>query len=657
MSTSTEYNGRCFDTFESQKKMLDHIVEVVLVIDANRTVRFHNASIERLFGWTPQEVVGNNVLDYIHPDDIASARIFLDGVMATPGQMSTEEFRYLTKAGTYKWIQFHAVNMLDDPDIRGVLGNYNDITIRKDEEAKRLEAFDLLTNLAKLVPGVIYQYRLDPDGQSAFPYASPGMIDIYEVTPEEVREDASPVFSRLHPEDIEAVSSKIIESARTLENFYCEFRVILPEKGLQWRWSQAFPERIENGGTLWHGIIMDITERKEAEAEQEKLKQQLTQSQKMESVGRLAGGIAHDFNNMLGVMMGHAEMLLDQVHEDNICHQGLSQILFASQRSADLTRQLLTFARQQTIRPVAVQLNEVITEARTMLTRLIGEGIHIDLKLAGDLGLVALDPGQLQQILINFSVNSRDAMDGSGAIRIETANDSFESIAVENDEGPSEGSFVRLTFTDTGPGMSPEVRKNLFEPFFTTKPLGRGTGLGLSTVYGIVKQNNGFIRVDSEPGKGATFHVYFREHIPSLEKAVSSSDKEPVYLDNATILLVEDEPILLSIVTKMLEGAGHTVLPANNPNEAIEIARVKEGEIHLLLSDVIMPGMNGRQLADIIVELRPRIRCTFMSGYTADVIGPHGVLDRNIMFIPKPFTKQQLLGKVKESLGVRLKVW
>lgn len=544
-----------------------------------------------------------------------------------------------------------------DADIGGVPGRDHDITRRQAPADDAAASRDLLTNLARLVPGVIYQYRLDPDGRSAFPYASPGMNDIYEVTPEEVRLDASPVFGRLHPDDTEDVSARIIESARTLGIFQCEFRVILPRQGLRWRWSEAFPERTADGGTLWHGIIMDITERKEAEAEREKLQAELVQSQKMESVGRLAGGVAHDFNNMLCVIVGRTGILLDSVPEDSPLRGDLLEVAKAAERSAALTRQLLAFARKQTAMRRVVDLNEVIAGMTGMLRRLIGEEVALEWRPAPGVCPVLADPAQLDQIMANLCVNARDAIAGTGAVTIETAGETMGDGFCAAHEGALPGEYARVSVTDTGCGMDGEVLAHLFEPFFTTKPTGQGTGLGLSTIYGIIKQNRWFIDVASTVGGGTTFSIFMPRHHALPDAGPPEEPPPPVYVDEAVILVVEDEPVLLGVTVAMLEGSGYTVLGASGPEQAIGIASGYRGDIHLLLTDVIMPGMNGRELARRLRESRPGLRHLYMSGYTADILAPHGVLDEGVVILEKPFDRAALIAKVKEALGVRLRVW
>ena len=400
-------------------------------------------------------------------------------------------------------------------------------------------------------------------------------------------------------------------------------------------------------------ILMTLHDLSAARKEMEEkatLERQLQQAQKMESVGRLAGGVAHDFNNMLGVILGHAEMALMRVDPVQPIHADLTEILKAGKRSADLTRQLLAFARRQTVTPEILDLNEIGAGMLTMLQRLIGEGIHLHWQPAADLWPIRVDPSQIDQILVNLCVNARDAIADVGRITIETENRSFDEEYCAGHAGFVPGEYVRLSVSDDGRGMDQETLAHVFEPFFTTKGVGGGTGLGLATVYGIVKQNNGFVNVYSEVGNGTTFTIYLPRHAGKGEQARTEEAAEPVMRGHETILLVEDEPAILEMTTMMLEMQGYTVLAASTPGEALRLAREHAGEMHLLITDVVMPEMNGRDLAKNLLSLYPDLKCLFMSGYTADIIAHHGVLDEGVSFIQKPFSRQELAVKVRKVL-------
>ena len=398
------------------------------------------------------------------------------------------------------------------------------------------------------------------------------------------------------------------------------------------------------------GVFEDITERRRAEKEKADLESQLRQAQKMEAVGRLAGGVAHDFNNMLSVIIGHSEIALAQMNSGQPLYAELEQIRNAGERSADLTRQLLAFARKQTMAPKVLDLNKTVSGMISMLQRLIGEDIDLDWKPCKKVWLIKVDPSQIDQILANLCVNARDAIADIGKVTIETANTVFDKGFCTDHAGFIPGEYVLLAVSDNGCGMDNETMANVFEPFFTTKDPSKGTGLGLATVYGTVKQNNGFINVYSEPGQGTTFKIYLPRY---LSKAAHLPEKEIGQLPecgNETILLVEDEPSILSMTTLMLERLGYTVVAAKTPGEAIQLAHEYPGVIHMLLTDVVMPEMNGRDLAKNILSSYPNLKRLFMSGYTANVIAHHGVLDEGVNFIQKPFSMENLSVKVREVL-------
>jgi PAS domain S-box-containing protein len=394
----------------------------------------------------------------------------------------------------------------------------------------------------------------------------------------------------------------------------------------------------------------DITERKRVDEEREKLQAQLNQAQKMESVGRLAGGVAHDFNNMLGAILGYTELGMMGISPTDPIHGTLTDIQNAAQRSVNLTRQLLAFARKQTVAPKLLDLNETVEGILKMLRRLIGENVDLAWLPGKDLGPIRMDPSQIEQLLANLCVNARDAIHDTGKINIETGTVTFDETYCAAHVGFVPGKYVLLAVSDDGCGMDAETLSHLFEPFFTTKDVGKGTGLGLATVYGIVKQNNGFIDAYSEPGLGTTFKIYLPLHATEAGRTSKVDAGQSAASGHETILLVEDEPMILDITMKMLERQGYTVLAAVTPGEAIRLAREHAGEIHLLMTDVVMPEMNGRNLAKNLLSLYPNLKRLFMSGYTADVIAHHGVLDEGVQFIQKPFSVQTLAARVREVL-------
>jgi PAS domain S-box-containing protein len=398
------------------------------------------------------------------------------------------------------------------------------------------------------------------------------------------------------------------------------------------------------------GIARDITERKRSETERQKLQDQLLQAQKLEAVGILAGGVAHDFNNMLGAIIGYSELLMDGMVPAEAMRPSLAKILDAARRSSDLTRQLLAFARKQNVAPVVFDLNEAVASLLKMLRRLIGENIDLTWLPRKGHFPVCMDPSHLDQLLTNLCVNARDAIADVGRITIMTDTAAFDQAACEAHADCAPGDYVLLSVSDSGSGMDQETLAHIFEPFFTTKGIGRGTGLGLATVYGVVKQNEGFIRVNSAPGAGTTFNIYLPQNcaVPSAPKPTADIVLPPSR--GETILLAEDDPTLLQMGELMLQRLGYGVLCASTPAEAIRLAEAGDIHFDLFITDVVMPEMNGRELADRILALRPTVKHLFMSGYTADVIGHRGVLDEAVNFIQKPFSLHDMAVKIRAVL-------
>ena len=403
------------------------------------------------------------------------------------------------------------------------------------------------------------------------------------------------------------------------------------------------------GGLI--GAFLDITDIKTAEKMRKNLESQLFQAQKMESVGRLAGGVAHDYNNMLSVIVGYTQLALDELTPEDQISEYLRQVYDAAIRSTAITRQLLAFARKQVIAPLVLDLNETVESMLKMLRRLIGEDLDLVWRPATGLWSVEMDPSQVDQVLANLCVNARDAIDGVGRVTIETGMATFDEAYCADHLGFIPGEYVLLAISDDGCGMDRETVEKIFEPFFTTKGVGQGTGLGLATVYGIVKQNNGFINVYSEPGEGTTFKIYFARHAEPAGEAAKESPKEVLPIGHGeVILVVEDEASILDLARKILEKLGYTVLTANLSSQALNLAEEHHGEIQLLITDVVMPEMNGKELSFRLQKIYPRLKTLFMSGYTANVIAHRGVLDEGVQFLQKPFSIESMAAKVEKAL-------
>ncbi|HBI15343.1 MAG TPA: hypothetical protein DDY20_07500 [Desulfobulbaceae bacterium] len=456
----------------------------------------------------------------------------------------------------------------------------------------------------------------------------------------------------IHPDDIKDVMAVWNEAVRHPEKvFSVQYRHI--HKTREWVYFEAIGQSCLAEPAI-NGVVAsvrDITERRHAEQEKEKLHEQLAQAHKMESVGLLAGGVAHDFNNMLGVILGHAELAMAMTGSSGPIYKNLEEIRRAANRSTDITRQLLAFARKQTVVPQVIDLNETIAQMLKMIRRFIGEDIDLVWLPKSGLWPVKIDPSQIDQILINLCANARDAIVDLGKVTIETDSAVFDKVYCTAHPDFLPGEFVLLAISDNGCGMGQETLSHLFEPFFTTKKMGKGTGLGLAMVYGIVKQNNGFINVSSKPNQGTTFKIYLPRHTGEAALKSKANIVGVAETGHETILLVEDEPMILEIAKEMIEKQGYSVLTASTPGEAIRLARQHTGEIHLLITDVIMPDMNGRDLARNLQPLCPGLRYLFMSGYTANVIAQHGVLDEGIHFIQKPFTMKDLATRIRDVLS------
>ena len=400
-------------------------------------------------------------------------------------------------------------------------------------------------------------------------------------------------------------------------------------------------------GRLTISLARDITERLKVENEREKLQAQLAQAQKMESIGRLAGGVAHDFNNFLSAIIGYTELAMQEVHRGDPIFHHLQEVRDAANRSGDLVRQLLAFARKQTVLPKVIDLNDTVTGMLGLLQRMIGEEIHLCWQPADSIWPLKVDPVQIDQILTNLCVNARDAISGTGEIAIETCNAVLDRAYAAQHPGAVPGDYVLLKVSDNGYGMSKETLEHVFEPFFTTKDIGEGTGLGLAMVYGIVKQNRGFIDISSKLGGGTTVSIYLPSHMGEIEQPAGSEMAEKIEQGHETVLIVEDEPVILDIAKLILEQCGYRVLTTQQPDQAIRLAGKYTSGIDLLLTDVAMPGMNGRELADQLLSVYPQMHCLFMSGYSGDAIARRGVLDEGVHFIQKPFSMSDLASKVR----------
>lgn len=550
------------------------------------------------------------------------------------------------------WLELFCYPLKDpvSSEVMGVVEFVRDITARKQAELALRESERKYAAVLSNMPGIAYRCRNDRNWTMIF--VSKGSLELTGYHPDELIDNKVKAFNDIIVPEYREYLWKEWQTALTRrEKFTGEYQIVTKEGHKKWVWEQGQGIYSENGEVIaLEGFITDITNRKRAEKERQELQVQLNQSQKLESVGRLAGGIAHDFNNILGVILGQTEITMKKIGKDGGLYKDLKQIQRAAERSTELIQQMLAFARKQIITPRTLNLNSTIERMLKMLERLIGEDIHISWKPGTDLWSVKIDPSQIDQILVNLCVNSRDAIEGVGQITIETANILLNKESRKINPLYSPGEYVLITVSDTGCGIDEKMKEFIFEPFYTTKKTGEGTGLGLATVYGIVNQNQGFIDVASQPGKGTAFTIYLPRYQGKETVPASTVSETELRQGEENILVVEDEPAILEVCKTMLEDLGYHVLTASSPEEAIRLVESHDEEIHLLITDVVMPGMNGLDLAKKILPLYSEMKCLFMSGYTANVIESQSKLAQDIHFLKKPFLMKDLATKVREAL-------
>lgn len=603
-----------------------------------------NASGHRLLGYEPHELLGRRIEDVVPERHLAELRSAKSAVM--DGEVHGGEWELARKDGSQLLAEVRA-QRLSTGHVLAVVRDLGPRSHHGDigELASRLQ------KLASQLPGVVYQYKLRPDGTSCLPYASDRIWDVYGLRPEDVRDDATPILSLIHPVDLPAVAASVQASAEKLEPWELEYRILSRSGELRWLYGNAIPEREPDGSTLWHGFITDITRRKETERQKAQLEEQLRLSQKVESIGRLAGGVAHDFNNLLTSVIGFVELAMASIERSSPEAELLEGALESTRRGAALTQHLLAFARRRIVRPEVVSLNRVALGLVPMIRRLIGENVELALQLAPDLGLVQVDVGSIEQVIMNLVLNARDAIvPGTGKITIETSHAHLDAEYCRTRAEALPGDYAVLGVSDTGVGMPAEVQARVFEPFFTTKAVGEGTGLGLSICDGIIKQAGGIISLYSEPGRGSTFRAYLPRVI--AEETAPWTPPRPFApaRGTETVFVVEDEELILRVAKNVLSGLGYRVLTALDGPHALAILEQTAEPPHLLITDVVMPHMGGPELARRMSELRPGLRVLYSSGYTENTIVDHGVLQKDIDFLQKPYSPTTLAARVREVL-------
>jgi two-component system cell cycle sensor histidine kinase/response regulator CckA len=596
-------------------------------------ILFVTAPIERLTGYTPAELVGTSAFDLVHPDDVPGVREAFQ--RAVDGREPVRiEYRARHKDGSFRQRDVVGINRLADPMLAAVVVNYRDTSVGSVAEAALLErerwTAEQLRAVISAVPIVLW--AIDRQGIVTLSEGSllrdiglqPGQVvgrsifDLYATVPA-VLDFTRQALRGESPTWILDIHGK------TFSGCYTPLRDPLGQVT----------------GAL--GVATDVTDRVQ-------LEQKLAQTHKMEAIGRLAGGIAHDFNNYLTAMVGYADLAITQVPDDESLRRDIEEIRKAGRSAGLLTRQLLAFSRKQLLQPQVIDLNAIVNRMMGLLRRLIGEHIDLRSRRADMLDRISADPGQVEQVILNLALNARDAMPDGGILTIETANIELDDAYVAEHPGSCAGHHVMLAISDTGTGMERGVQEHLFEPFYTTKEQGRGTGLGLATVYGIVKQSGGSIFVYSEINRGTSFKIFLPRLAHGVDAAPHPVDIVADLSGHETILVVEDQPEVNSVVHNALSRHGYRVLMATDGNEAVEIAMAHGDRIDLLITDVVMPGLSARELAERFRRLHPGGRVLYMSGYTDDSVVQRGIIEQSVEFIQKPFTPATLLRRVREVL-------
>lgn len=639
----TEKLGSLEDATRSEtcRALVAKCPEGIALLDRALRVAACNAAYLELARGVSAENSSLFSLDSIHEEDQPKVRAALRALTESPGARALVAYRVHQRDGSWIWLEASGQNLFDTPEVRALVIQVRDITRHKLEELHLQRMSNILLESQKVSHFGSFEYVAATQETSW----SEEEFCIYGLDPAQ----GSPSYEQLlrqhiHPDDA-ALLDRTFRAAFATQGVYeLEHRIVRPDGTVRIVHDIAHPY-FDNDGKLYKyiGTTHDVTERRELEA-------QLTQVQKMESIGQLAGGIAHDFNNLLIPIMGYAELAKASASDEER-NDHLEQVIEAATRAASLTHQILAFSRKQILQPHVHDLNDIIRKFESMARRIIGEDIELRTFLEPDLYRVSVDRGQIEQILLNLVINARDALPRGGRLTLETTNVYLdEAYVAKHKAAHASGHYAMLAVSDSGCGMDAATQERIFEPFFTTKQRGRGTGLGLATVFGIVNQHRGSIWVYSELDKGTTFKIYLPRAQGAVQ-AVEATSSEGVARATGTILVVEDEDLVRRIVCETLEATGYQVIEARGPQEALRFTTGAKARIDLLLTDVVMPGMNGRELYQKLEAIQPELRVLFTSGYTDNVIVHHGVLDPGLNFLQKPFTLQGLREKVRESLA------
>ena len=621
------------------RALVENSSDAITLMDPEGTIVYASQSIRSLLGYTPEELVETDAFQYVHPDDVAAVRDTFHAILHSPGVPMRMELRFGHKDKTWRYLEAIGVNRLHEPAVGAVVINERDVTERKRAENElRAAEQEYRMLFERNLAGV---FRVSAEGKFLAANDSLARMLGYE--------HGEQLLGRFKADFAQAGELDRLLGELEHRDHVVSYELKARRKNGETACllMNSSVLRDEKGNCLGReGTVLDITERRALEL-------QLLQAQKMDAVGQLAGGVAHDFNNLLMVISSYAELLTESIGDANDkAYNQAKEIEKAARRAAALTQQLLAFSRKQMMMPRLMDMNTVVSEFGKMLPRLIGEDIRVTVTQGEGLWKVKADPVQIEQLIMNLAVNARDAMPRGGSLVVETSNIQVDEAYCRLHLGMQPGEHVMLTVSDTGCGIAPEVLPRIFEPFFTTKEHGKGTGLGLSTVYGIVKQSGGTVNVYSEPEHGTVFKVY----LPRADAAMSREEDEvetvPPPRGSETILLVEDEQAVRQIMIEYLNSRGYSVVQGKNGQDALQMLQDFSGKMDLLITDVIMPGMSGAELAGRVKEIKPDIRVLFISGYTESMVVRHGI-DETSGFLQKPFTLASMACKVREVLDAK----
>jgi PAS domain S-box-containing protein len=634
---------------DRHRLLLEHLSQVVFQTDARGAWTFLNPAWTEMTGFSVEESLGRDFLEFVHPDDRARHAGLLEPVAAPDHDYIGREVRYVTKIGSVRWVEVRAQLLTRGAAVLGTAGTLTDVTDRKHAEDALLATRARLSHLLLSSPAIIYSR----DARAGFPFTFVSdNVRQLGLDAQELLDEPGAWGARVHPEDAVEVGEFLRDVGQDRQSR--EYRLGDPDGTIRWIHDERTIIRDAAGRAIEIvGSWLDVTARRRAEEASAHLEQEFRHAQRLDAVGRLAGGVAHDFNNLLTVITGRCQLLFRRLAAEPGLERDVDIVMATARRASTLTNQLLAFSRKQVLEPTLLDLNEVVTNMERLLERLIAEDIVLGTSLDPTLGRVRADRGQIEQVLMNLVVNARDAMPRGGRLTIETANAEVDADFARRHVGFTPGAYVVIAVRDSGVGIPPEIRSKLFEPFFTTKPEGQGTGLGLSTVYGIVKQSGGEVIVDSEPGQGATFRIYLPRVEAVAPEVRSSEEQTEVPRGVETILLAEDATIVRDLMADLLKSCGYQVLAPPSARQALDLLQNHPGAIDLLVTDVVMPDLNGRELSEHARRLRPSVRVLYVSGYPDDEVIRHGLPSQDAMFLAKPFTAQALARRVRQALDRR----